>query len=155
LEIYPKSFYLFYGVHSGFCTTQRPHFLIKNNLIKTAYCGARTRDHMVKSQALYQTELNKLLHLKCKNFILYMKRKKPNMGTAISQEVNQREQQHVRKFQGRVKNSPHALGHRRNDRRHVEYDHDGNLVIRCGRGYHYHPNHELADTMGCMKNSDM
>ena len=25
----------------------------------------------------------------------------------------------------------------------------------CGDGKHYHPNHHLADSTGCMKNSDM
>jgi len=27
--------------------------------------------------------------------------------------------------------------------------------ISCGDGQHYHPNHNLADSRGCMNNSDM
>ena len=30
-----------------------------------------------------------------------------------------------------------------------------NIKINCGQGKHHHPNHSLADSSGCMNNSDM
>ena len=42
-----------------------------------------------------------------------------------------------------------------NKNNYVLFENYNNINTSCGNGKHYHPNHNLADSKGCMKDSDM
>ena len=42
-----------------------------------------------------------------------------------------------------------------NKNNYVLFENYNNINTSCAAGKHYHPNHNLADKKGCMKDSDM